>query len=869
MAEDEAREQYETNPRLEGLSAKELGYEEPGNENQTCDDETLIRHFQTFQQQTDQVRIAEQLEKISTITSEISQPIREYIQNLKYPKALIGDFKTMPLNHSKLKGKVEMSEKAIKLFQFINTILQDPKCVQYRSNIFAPNTENSYAIHISRYVLYIANHTDLDEFTFRIDGVLMARCFQNLLDTENSVDDLRAKRLQHMSINTFRCSLNVLQHCLGIFDTRSITDVTERAQVIEQKWKSIPLLHELENFRHAKAKEYHQNMKKEYTNKSTDALFLQNYTIDQFKEMLAKLYEATFSQENVVNAINQLIVGHLGHHLLFGGNNIKKIELSDLVYSIQDTGHGKVPFLGVQFPRGNSLNSKSSPGLLGVCRNKDVEICLISSIAMSLWFRFDFPEGPLYGKNAPDFMDKSNWYDLKLLFGEEADTRKEICRRHLLKLMKTFFKTINFKSEKETHIGRVTQSERARAHGVHNSQILRQSGLFHDILEAMYISSFAYDFVHFSGGFSLEEVYFIARDIPVPKELQAKIFPWLEPEIEKLKKRPDQSRLSDLDKDCVAPKFLGMLNNFRSIILQDLALMTDITPNSVFSKHPITQDPVFLEFKKAVKERCADFTGIPNLKETVDVFAPQIGLKIQSMKAMMQTVVKNQRKCNSSQLLEIQQLKDEIPEILAVHFKDQIADVVSQMFADNQRLMANGFNVHFTRKLGGEIASVVYDKLSTKIDASFEQFREKFQPSANGTTPGNLNKRRRIEAPPEEFQGPEFRMLESETSVISLWEEWYISTPQKRSIEELDDLHKSRWRTTQYPLYKRKKKIILVIAKLANSLDIEDREAADVLEEYRQTNNLKVKTLHSSLCSNSSEKLIIGSIVKGYTLSKC
>lgn len=111
MAEDEAREQYKTNSRLEGLSAKELDYEESGNDNLTCDDETLIRHFQIFQQQTDQVRIAEQLEKISTITSEISQPIREYIQNLKYPKALIGDFKTMPLNHSKLKGKGEMSKR--------------------------------------------------------------------------------------------------------------------------------------------------------------------------------------------------------------------------------------------------------------------------------------------------------------------------------------------------------------------------------------------------------------------------------------------------------------------------------------------------------------------------------------------------------------------------------------------------------------------------------------------------------------------------------------------------------------------------------------------------------------------------------------
>lgn len=124
------------------------------------------------------------MQKISSISSEIDEAIRQYIQNLKYPKALIGDFKTGPKDHPMLKGKGEMSEKGIKLFQHINTILQDPRCVEYRRNIFAPTTENAYAIHISRYVLYIADHTDLDEFTFKIDGVLMKNCFNHLLESD-------------------------------------------------------------------------------------------------------------------------------------------------------------------------------------------------------------------------------------------------------------------------------------------------------------------------------------------------------------------------------------------------------------------------------------------------------------------------------------------------------------------------------------------------------------------------------------------------------------------------------------------------------------------------------------------------------------
>lgn len=43
-----------------------------------------------------------------------------------------------------------------------------------------------------------------------------------------------------------------------------------------------------------------------------------------------------------------------------------------------------------------------------------------------------------------------------------------------------------------------------------------------------------------------------------------------------------------------------MLRSFRKIILQDLAVLVDKCPNSIFSQHPITKDPIFVKFKARV-----------------------------------------------------------------------------------------------------------------------------------------------------------------------------------------------------------------------------------------------------------------------------
>lgn len=96
MDEVDLRTRFEANPRIDQFISQNIDYDEGSDDIITEDDETLFRNFQAYEQETDRARIAEQLQKISSISSEIDEAIRQYIQNLKYPKALIGDFKTGP-----------------------------------------------------------------------------------------------------------------------------------------------------------------------------------------------------------------------------------------------------------------------------------------------------------------------------------------------------------------------------------------------------------------------------------------------------------------------------------------------------------------------------------------------------------------------------------------------------------------------------------------------------------------------------------------------------------------------------------------------------------------------------------------------------
>lgn len=128
-----------------------------------------------------------------------------------------------------------------------------------------------------------------------------------------------------------------------------------------------------------------------------------------------------------------------------------------------------------------------------------------------------------------------------------------------------------------------------------------------NILKYRFIFTYDYNFIHASAGFMPDEPYYIPRNISVPAESPQKGFTWLEDVCMWIRDIINQENIGDNIEDTEREHgifmFLKMLRQFRSIVLQDLALLADKVPKSIYFQHPITCDPLFLQFKEEMKKK--------------------------------------------------------------------------------------------------------------------------------------------------------------------------------------------------------------------------------------------------------------------------
>lgn len=96
-------------------------------------------------------------------------------------------------------------------------------------------------------------------------------------------------------------------------------------------------------------------------------------------------------------------------------------------------------------------------------------------------------------------------------------------------------------------------------------------------------------------GFGVADMHWLKRDVDVPDCLKKQIFPWIEEEVEKLKRYHDQPDTTHRYTACC---FLDYLKALRTVILQDAAAMMILHPeramHRVFDCHKVFKSPEFL-----------------------------------------------------------------------------------------------------------------------------------------------------------------------------------------------------------------------------------------------------------------------------------
>ncbi|GEQ71522.1 hypothetical protein JCM33374_g5206 [Metschnikowia sp. JCM 33374] len=527
----------------------------------------------------------------------IDPKVLEFINNLEYPKILVGKFDPSANFHPSVRQSTKLNQREKKLFKYINTVLQYPPCVAAHTETLKPRTQISYASEISRYVLYVAAHTELDESTFKVDGVLMRQCAKNTVETLNLKPD---------NIRKFKHSLKALHECLGMHQTAHIQDPDQRALVMHRDWLKIPNIDVVHALYKEKVSQQDVPLRPgKYAKKDSSQGGQMKYTASDFRKMMINMLEKTSSakKKDIYDGINAMLEFLLGHHLLLTGPNKINLKFSHLVYTEEETPNGTIPILGFHTSPGEitaggtnaSPTPSTSPTRLpkypAVCRNKDAETCLVSALAFSLWYRFDFADhhGQLTGENTLNFME-NKWKDVKVLFSSRSGSalHKPVSPTYSHTLATMCFDSIGFKSSKKMNAGRNTNAENyaLQVTELGDSAARRRTSQG---------SSYDADFIHFSAGFQPDEPYHISRDVAVPEELKHKVFPWLDKAREQI-----ASGINGDQENEETARFLHMLDKLRPVILQDLALLVDKAPNSIYAQHPITSEPLFVKFKEEV-----------------------------------------------------------------------------------------------------------------------------------------------------------------------------------------------------------------------------------------------------------------------------
>lgn len=412
------------------------------------------------------------------------------------------------------------------------------------------------------------------------------------------------------------------------------------------------------------------------------------YSKSDISRLMITQYNKTGSDNVTVanNAINTILEMLMGHMLLFRGDNKRELEISDASFADIETTFGTMPILQFGVVKEKSMKGDSPVRVAGVTRSKSQELCLVSAFALSLWFRFDLEAGPFKNKMHafPNFLDKKDWYKVKVLYNKSTDGRKSISSQHELRIASECIEELGFPINKKTHLGRKNQSNLADAGNVSVNQIEKAGHWASGVLNNHYLIGLPFEFIHHSAYFKKDEKYFLYRSrFEPPKELSLMIFPWLEDieakynEIE----QPLDRKLSDK----TAGQFFKMLRSFRNVILQDLVYLKDLAPESAFAKHEICSKPSFMEFEKEIKKgnEASKFKEVLNDPDSViEAITPEISHKINKMMESQIEIAEEQRNFYEN---ELRKLNDRISRENR-ELKENMAQIREHMKNQNEKI---------------------------------------------------------------------------------------------------------------------------------------------------------------------------------------
>ncbi|KAK4700175.1 hypothetical protein P7C70_g6078, partial [Phenoliferia sp. Uapishka_3] len=327
-------------------------------------------------------------------------------------------------------------------------------------------------------------------------------------------------------------------------------------------------------------------------------------------------------RKNSPEGVRELAMHRLSFGGLLRGHHVREADYADFhTVVLEDMGYSRCIALILVLDHGKT-NQSGRLEMAGMIRAKDFLTCPLFAFAAHLFYEFHLANRayPPDNQSFPSFSQSPDWYDLKA-FASPKDLMEPMkYETHRSAVAKTHKKT-GIISKTKTHLDRGAASRMADLGGASQDSIRRAGRWDQSSLSNCYLTTLPRESMRALAQFSSTGGdFYLERDIKVPDQLLALVFPQADVWIER------QKTGDRCTPNIAANGFLLLLRELRTVLIQDMVQLRKIHPTFFLFNHPLFSSPAFLQYEQhalrtiSTKEDPADM----RLRQAMPVLADQL-----------------------------------------------------------------------------------------------------------------------------------------------------------------------------------------------------------------------------------------------------
>ncbi|OXB36562.1 hypothetical protein J007_03693 [Cryptococcus neoformans] len=526
-------------------------------------------------------------------------------------------------------------------------------------------------------------------------------------------------------------------------------------------------------------------------------------------ENMKKLF-LHYLHRDSVEGLRDLAAQAVGIHGLLRADDQLRITLSSMSLRLFEN-EGPTPCHGVVFAiREGKTTHDGQIQYSTLLRNKNVTRCPVSSLVLYLFARFHFSEETFTNSDVP-------FPSLKI--ARTGITSHSLCLATL--------RSCGIHCRASTHTSRKWGAQLAEDGGAPEEDIMRQGRWCTKVMETVYLSKFPLKALRSLAGFPKKKgSYYLPRDMEVPQELIENVFPWVD---------AAEAELFDPDRsqgDKAGRAFIKLMDWFRSVLIQDAPFIRQLEPDLFVWKHPVFSTPTFLAFEARVLAEAQSAEArmsedarqlIPELSDYLSTNFTALFKATYNIDTTLTGLAASV--ANNSKLIQ-EERRAEKYDALLNGIGDAFHAMARRQHSDSisSRSNVNAQESQTTGVLEGQHHAGPKPSSSSNSVAS--------QPnSASGS--GDL----------VQLEALVYKMDRDVGDVLELWDEYIVGRNGGLPVREMSQRSEFRKNEAEKKMFSRRKPIYEAIRELARGMNMSEREAAGLIEEYRTKNSMGLNKL--------------------------